>query len=193
MTTAYSSLVFLAATLIVGPIRVLQGRHSPANTLLRRDIGIWAGGLALIHVAAGLTVHFRGDMWKYLFSRLPSVSDPLPLRMDAFGLATYTGIVSALVLVLLLGLSNNSSLRHLGTRRWKALQRLNYGAFGLVVIHGVVFQLLESRTLPWIATFGCVVLGVAILQATGFRRRRQLRSAPHRSVRRRSEVESDVT
>lgn len=172
MSTAYASLLFLAASLMVGPARVLQGRHSPANTFLRRDIGIWAAILALVHVASGLTVHFRGDMWKYFFSQVPSSADPLPLRLDVFGAATYTGAGSALVLVLLLALSNNWSLRRLGTRRWKSLQRWNYAGFALMAVHGTGFQLLESRPLPWVLTFAVVLAGVAGLQGAGFVRYR---------------------
>lgn len=179
MSTAYASLLFLAASLAVGPIRVLEGRHSPANTFLRRDLGIWAGILGLLHVAAGLTVHFRGDMWKYFFSRIPSPGDPLPLRLDVFGAATYTGAASALVLVLLLALSNNWSLRRLGTRRWKSLQRWNYAGFALMAVHGAGFQLLESRALPWVLAFALVLAGVAGLQGAGFvRHRRRLEKRP---------------
>lgn len=172
MATAYASLAFLVATLVLGPLRVLRGRHSPANTFLRRDIGIWAGTLGLLHVGAGLTVHFRGDMWKYFFARLPAAGDPVPVRLDAFGVAVYTGTASALVLVLLLALSNNRSLRTLGTARWKGLQRWNYAAFLLMAVHGTLFQLLESRALPWVVAFG-LALGLAVvLQAAGFVRRR---------------------
>lgn len=172
MTTAYASLALLGATLILGPLRVLRGRHSPANTFLRRDIGIWAGILGLLHVGAGLTVHFRGDMWKYFFSRVPTPADPLPLRLDAFGLAVYTGAASALVLGLLLALSNNWSLRKLGTARWKTLQRWNYAAFGLMAVHGVIFQILESRPLPWMVTYGLALVAVIGFQTAGFVRRR---------------------
>lgn len=170
MSTAYASLLLVAASLAVGPIRVLRGRHAPANIFLRRDLGIWAGALGLLHATVGLTVHFRGDMWKYFFSRVPSVSDPVPLRLDAFAVASYTGAASALILVLLLALSNNWSLRRLGTRRWKSLQRWNYVGFALMAGHGAAFQLLESRPAPWVAGFLLVLAGVTGLQWAGFRR-----------------------
>lgn len=174
MSTAYASLLFVAASLAVGPIRVLRGRHAPANIFVRRDLGIWAGALGLLHAAAGLTVHFRGDMWKYFFSRFPSGGDLLPLRGDLFGLATYTGVGAGLVLVLLLALSNDWSLRTLGTARWKSLQRWNYGAFVLTVVHGVAFQQLESRSWPFVLVFAVAVLAVFAAQAAGtysYRRR----------------------
>ena len=170
MSTAYASLIFLSASLAVGPLRVLRGRHAPANIFLRRDLGIWAGALGLVHVAAGFTVHFRGDMWKYFFVRLPTASDPLPLRLDAFGAAVYTGTASALVLLLLLALSNNWSLRRLGTRRWKSLQRWSYAGFALMAIHSAAFQVLESRAFPWVAAFILVLAAVTGLQWAGYRR-----------------------
>lgn len=170
MSTAYASLIFLSATLAVGPLRVLRGRHAPANILLRRDLGIWAGILGLVHVAAGFTVHFRGDTWKYFFARFPSETDPLPLRLDAFGAAVYAGTASALVLLLLLALSNNWSLRRLGTHRWKSLQRWSYAGFALMAVHGAVFQLLESRAAPWVAAFTLLVAAVVVAQWAGWRR-----------------------
>lgn len=173
MSTAYASLTFLGTTLVLGPVRVLRGRHSPANTYLRRDLGIWAGLLGLLHAGAGLTVHFRGDMWKYFLSRAPSSSHPLPLRFDLFGLANYTGTASALILLLLLALSNDWSLRSLGTSRWKGLQRWNYAAFALMALHGGAFQALESRAIPWITAFALSVMGVALLQTAGYARVRR--------------------
>lgn len=176
MATAYSALLFLGATLALGPVRVLRGRHSPANTYLRRDVGIWAGILALAHTAAGLTVHFPGRMWKYFLDRAPTWSTLPHLRLDGFGAANYTGLASALVLILLLALSNDRSLRALGTPRWKGLQRWNYVAFTLMAAHGVLYQVLESRAVPWIGVFVASVVAVAILQLAGFTVTRRRRS-----------------
>lgn len=168
MATAYASLFFLGATLLLGPARVLRGKHSPANTYLRRDLGIWAGILALAHTAVGLTVHFPGRMWRYFFDQPPSFSAAPHLRLDAFGAANHTGLASALVLILLLALSNDRSLRALGTSRWKGLQRWNYLAFALMAVHGGVYQALQSRAAPGVGVFVVVLATVVAAQLAGF-------------------------
>src|SRR5262245_40844369 len=65
MASAYTALVLLGATLATGPWNVLRGRPNPVSTDLRRDIGIWAGIVGLVHVAVGLQVHAGGDIWLY--------------------------------------------------------------------------------------------------------------------------------
>jgi sulfoxide reductase heme-binding subunit YedZ len=134
---------------------------------LRRDIGIWAGVLALVHTAAGLTVHLRGRMWMYFFKRL----DPLKLQNTQFGFANYVGLGAALLFVMLLAISNDFSLRSLGTRRWKAMQRWTYVAFGLTAAHGVAYQLVEKRHLPWVLVFAAVVATAAAIQIFGWSRK----------------------
>jgi sulfoxide reductase heme-binding subunit YedZ len=166
MASAYAALVMFGVTLIIGPLNVLSGRPNPVSTYLRRDIGIWAALLALAHVVFGLQVHLRGRMWLYF---VYPADEPrlLPIRHDLFGLANYTGLAAMLVLALLLTLSNNTSLRKLGPRRWKKLQRWNYGAFALMVVHGVAYQVIERREFLFVAAGFAVLLAVATLQAAG--------------------------
>ena len=70
MATAYAGVIFLGMSLWLGPWNVLRRRANPVSSDLRRDISIWAGILALVHTAVGLTVHLRGRMWMYFFKRL---------------------------------------------------------------------------------------------------------------------------
>jgi sulfoxide reductase heme-binding subunit YedZ len=169
MASAYASLVMFAATLIIGPLNVLHGRPNPISTYLRRDIGIWAALLAVCHFVLGLQVHLRGRMWLYFV--YPSDEAHIqPIRHDLFGLANYTGLAAMLVLALLLALSNNASLRKLGGRRWKELQRWNYGAFVLTVVHGGAYEVLEQRELLFVAAGSAAVLAVVTLQVAGLRR-----------------------
>jgi hypothetical protein len=79
MSTAYAGLIFLAASLWLGPWNVLRQRPNPISFDLRRDVGIWTGILAILHTAIGLTVHLRGRMWMYFFKHL----HPLKLRQNA--------------------------------------------------------------------------------------------------------------
>jgi len=148
MGTAYASLGFLSAALLVGPLRVLRGGVHPTSTHFRRDLGIWAGLLGVAHVIVGLQVHAPGRPWEY-FVWPSGQSRLLPLRYDLFGLANYLGLLVAALLLLLLGLSNDAALRRLGARQWKRLQRTTYFVFGLLVVHGVAYIVMERRLWPW--------------------------------------------
>jgi sulfoxide reductase heme-binding subunit YedZ len=163
MSTAYSSLFFLAATLLVGPWNILRRRPNPVSFDLRRDLGIWAGLLAILHTGVGLTVHLRGRMWMYFFKRL----HPLKLQTGQFGWANYVGLVSALLFLILLAISNDLSLRSLGLKRWKSLQRWTYVAIGLAIAHGILFQLVEKRHLPWVLLFAGLAVIMLVMQLAG--------------------------
>lgn len=164
MGTAYAGLIFLAASLSLGPWNILRRRPNPVSFDLRRDVGIWAGLLAVLHTAIGLTVHLRGRMWMYFFKKL----HPLTIQNTQFGFANYVGLMAALLFLLLLILSNNLSLRALGTRSWKSIQRWAYLAFGLTVAHGIAYQLIEKRHLPWVVFFSLLAIVAVGIQLAGF-------------------------
>lgn len=164
LATAYAALVFLTVSLAVGPWRVLRRRTNPVSYDFRRDLGIIAGVLALLHTGIGLTVHLRGRMWMYFLRRL----HPPAVQNTKFGFANYVGALAAIVFIVLLAISNDVSLRRLGIGRWKAIQRWAYGAFALTVVHGVAYQLVEKRHLPWLAFFWAVTGSAVLLQMTGF-------------------------
>src|SRR5215213_1181886 len=110
MATAYVALGLLAATLAIGPLNILRRRPNPVSTDLRRDIGIWAGLIGIVHMIVGLQVHLRGTPMRY-FIYGPKEPSPSKIRFDAFGLANHTGLIATLILVLLLALSNDLALR----------------------------------------------------------------------------------
>lgn len=164
LSTAYAALIFLAVSLGIGPWRVLRRRVNPVSFDLRRDVGIWAGLLALLHTGVGLTVHLRGRMWMYFLRRL----HPPAVQNTTFGFANYVGAAAALLFAVLLAVSNDVSLRRLGLRRWKWVQRWAYVAFALTVVHGVAFQVVEARHAPWLAFYWAVIASAVVLQAGGF-------------------------
>ncbi len=155
MGTAYASVLFLVWSLLLGPWNVLRRKSNPVSFDLRRDVSIWAGALAVVHTAVGLTVHLRGRMWMYFFKRL----HPLQIQRSMFGAANYTGLIAALLFAMLLLISNDLSLRTMGARRWKRWQRWAYAAAVLTVAHGVLFQQVEARHLAWRAV---LYLGVGL-------------------------------
>lgn len=166
MGTAYAGLAFIGGSLWLGPWNVLRRRANPVSFDLRRDMGIWAGALAIVHTGIGLTVHLRGRMWMYFVKGF----HPLRIQNNQFGLANYAGLIAAGLFVMLLVISNDVSLRELGTKRWKWLQRWAYVAAGLSVMHGVLFQLVENRHVGWLVVFYGIVLVVVCIQLVGFLR-----------------------
>jgi methionine sulfoxide reductase heme-binding subunit len=172
--TAYPALVLLAFTLLIGPFNLLQQRRMPVSSDWRRDIGIWAGILGFVHTVIGQNVHLRGRPWLYYIYE-DWRKHITPLRHDLFGFANYTGLISAIILLLLLATSNDYALRALGTPRWKRLQRWNYFAFALAGAHAVAYQVNEKQTISFIVV---VVLSIAVtivLQVVGYQIRRTAR------------------
>lgn len=166
MSTAYVSLLLLGATLLTGPLNVLRRLRNPVSTDLRRDIGIWSGIVGLAHVAIGWQVHM-GNMLLYFFEE-DKLTKVLSLRADLFGFANYVGLAGGIILALLLALSNDLSLRRLKAPRWKYWQRWNYLFYLLVVVHGVSYQVIESRKLPYPLLLAALVLPVLVVQWMGF-------------------------
>jgi methionine sulfoxide reductase heme-binding subunit len=164
MATAYTGLIFLAVSLWIGPWNVLRRRPNPVSFDLRRDVGIWTGIFAILHTLVGLTVHLRGRIWMYFFKSL----HPLKLQNTQFGFANFGGLGAALLFLMLLAISNDVSLRTLKTRRWKSLQRWTYAAFLLTAAHGIAYQMVEKRHVPWVLVFVGVIIATAVAQILGF-------------------------
>ncbi|MEO6803457.1 MAG: hypothetical protein ABI197_09475 [Granulicella sp.] len=165
--TAYPALVLLAITLLIGPWNLIRKRRNPLSGDLRRDIGIWAGILGVVHSVIGQLVHLRGRPWLY-YVYAQNQHKSFPLRHDLFGFANYTGLLGALILITLLATSNNFSMRRLGTPRWKQLQRGNYAIFALVAAHTIAYQTSEKQhTIFVVAAATSIALTIA-LQIAGF-------------------------
>jgi methionine sulfoxide reductase heme-binding subunit len=103
-------------------------------------------------------------MWMYFFKRL----HPLRLQDTQFGLANFTGLAAALLFLMLLAISNDLSLRTLKTSRWKSLRRWTYVAFVLTAVHGIAYQSIEKRHVPWVLVSSVVMIAVAVGQILGF-------------------------
>jgi len=168
MATGYVSVALIAWAMLIGPWRVRRGRPAPANTDLRRGVGIWASIFGIAHVVTGLQVHFAGKFWKYFV--YPNGDHWIPLRHDLFGFANWTGLAAALLLVVLLAISNDASLRKLGTQRWKSWQRWTYWVAVLTVAHALGYQITAKQHGVWIAVFAVVTVIVLAMQLDGRRK-----------------------
>ena len=161
--SGYIAIVLLSISLIIGAINVVMKRKNPVSSYFRRDIGISGGILAIIHSITGLFVHMRGNMWQYFSVQ---TSTGYKIRLDDFGIANYTGLLSALLVVALIVTSNDYFILKLRAKKWKNFQRLSYLMFILAIIHVVYYRLnnpglVYSFYLPMVA---CVLA----LQISGF-------------------------
>lgn len=169
--TAYPALVLLVITLVIGPWNVLLKRRNPVSSDLRRDIAIWAGVLSILHAGIGQCMHLRGRPWLYYIYGA-NEHHSFPMRHDLFGFSNYTGALSVLLVIALLAMSNDFSLRALGTPRWKQLQRWNYAAFALAAAHTIGYQIPQKGSLAfhWTARI-CIAITIA-MQTAGYLKRR---------------------
>jgi sulfoxide reductase heme-binding subunit YedZ len=136
--TGYISITILTVSLILGSINLLLKYKNPISTYLRRDISVIGGFLAIIHSITGLFVHLRGKTWLYFLNK---TDHGYSVRLDNFGLANYTGLISAFIILLLLVTSNDYFLKKIKPHNWKNIQRLAYLMFILSLIHCYFYRI----------------------------------------------------
>jgi sulfoxide reductase heme-binding subunit YedZ len=162
--SGYLSLVLLSISLILGPVNIFLKNLNPVSTYFRRDLSITGGLLAILHSIAGLFVHLRGKTWLYFLNENASGHS---IRLDNFGLANYTGLIAALIIILLIITSNDYMLRELKPARWKNIQRLSYLMFILIIIH-CYFYRIGKQNLDLIWWFYLPVFSIVLIfQLTG--------------------------
>jgi DMSO/TMAO reductase YedYZ heme-binding membrane subunit len=178
---ALSAVLFLSATLSVGPIRVLRGQGPAVHLPWRRALGVTGAILAMSHIVVALNVH--GSLWRaweQFFTGRPTLGDPIVILRGARGYANYLGLLAGGVLLGLAFVSRSAWLRRLSATRWKTAQRATYLALALVALHALLYWRVERRLLLHRALALVPILGAVILQlsaaATYTLRRR--RSAP---------------
>jgi sulfoxide reductase heme-binding subunit YedZ len=168
ISSAYLCLALLCAGLAIGPLHAIRTGRPYLNNYLRRDIGIWAALTGLLHFYAGNVV----AMSAVYIEAFVDIVGPGPsgaMRRELFSWVTIAGTVVAVLLLLLLALSSDRSLRFVGTRWWKRLHRTSYVAFVLTAAHGLAFQVLESRMPALIVLVAAAGAGVIALQFAGIR------------------------
>jgi len=156
----YIALLLIFFTLIVGPFKLLVQRRNPVNINLRRDTGIWAGITGTLHVLFGFQVHMGGDIVLYFFER---THHGLKLALNLFGFSNDVGAAATPILVGLLLLSNDLSVRWLRGPLWKWLQRSNYILVILTLAHTLGYQMTVER--EWIMPAATILLTVVVLIA----------------------------
>lgn len=162
--TGYISITILTVSLILGSINLLLKYKNPVSTYFRRDISVVGGSLAIIHSITGLFVHLRGKTWLYFLNK---TDHGYSIRLDNFGLANYTGLVSSFIILLLLVTSNDYILKKLKPHNWKNIQRLSYLMFIISLIHCYLYRIgkKDLNVLYWFYIPLFVI--VLIFQITG--------------------------
>lgn len=103
------------------------------------------------------------------------------VRGRIFVASNFLGLIGAILLLVLVSISNDIALRRFGAARWKALQRVTYIVIVVVVLHGAIYQILENRRWPLALIFSLLVVAAAAMQWAGVRTRkirRELTSSP---------------
>ncbi|MEX2594117.1 MAG: hypothetical protein WD426_15190 [Anditalea sp.] len=136
--SGYIGIFLLALSLLLGPLNLILNRKNPISTYLRRDMGIFGGILALVHSVIGLFMHFIGKPWLYF---VEEVAQGYAIRFGVFGIANHTGLLGALIIILLLAISNDYSLRKLKAGKWKNLQRFTYLMFVFAILHSIFYRI----------------------------------------------------
>jgi methionine sulfoxide reductase heme-binding subunit len=168
------ALVLLALTLLIGPANLLLRRRNPVSSYLRRDVGMWTAIWSVVHVILGFQGHGGGAFGFIDYF----VADGRPLT-NSFGLGNWTGLAATVIVVLLLVISTDRSMRELKATSWKNLQRLNYTLFALVVAHAIFYGALRRMTSPFTLLLFFTIIAVLVGQAVGIWlwRRRHARTA----------------
>jgi sulfoxide reductase heme-binding subunit YedZ len=155
--TAYASLVFLSLALLIGPWRMLKSKKPMISSYLRRDLGIWAALLAIVHSILSLVVKIGPFSALDFFFFRGKTESLIALRFDFFGLANYSGLIAGLVLLVPLAISSDAALRKLKPALWKSLQRWTYWGALITVVHGLMYQMMAVRSLPFVVLMGGII------------------------------------
>ncbi|MDB5083050.1 MAG: Protein-methionine-sulfoxide reductase heme-binding subunit MsrQ [Chloroflexi bacterium] len=160
----YVSLVLLAVTLMIGPFNLLRKRKNPVNINFRRDVGIWSGITACLHVVFSFQIYPGKSILNFFVGNNPQTLSP---TFGLFELSNNVGLVGTLIMLALLVTSNQVSLKLLKGKRWKTLQRFNYLLGGLVVLHTIAFQSLNARENAFYYAVIGLTFAVIIVQLAG--------------------------
>jgi DMSO/TMAO reductase YedYZ heme-binding membrane subunit len=171
ITSAWICMFYMSTALVIGPLRRARGELAPANIHIRRDLGIWGALLGLLHFYAGNVVAMN-QVYIGTFVRGPLAPSMESLRNQLFSWGSILGLIVALIFLLLLAISSDRALRWLQLSRWKKIQRSAHAALWLTVLHGIAFQLLESRIVPLVLLV-TLTIAVFAIQLRGRRKNRQ--------------------
>ena len=168
IASAYLCLLLLTAVLILGPLQVVLFKvRRQVNNYLRRDVGLWVALMGLVHLILATKLSMTSE-YVDKFVKMPTDGLSESLRMSLFLWGSLIAYIIGLLLILLVILSNDRVLKKIGRKWWKRLQRSAYLVFVLTIIHGLIFQIVESRSLILVGLLLITPLLALVLQTIGF-------------------------
>ena len=179
------SLVMVALAMVVGPVSRLW-KSFRMILPWRRELGIYAVLLAIIHVAIILVAWVEWDLVKLFGYEIHPVTGKYVMLQHGFGLANAIGIVALFYAIALALTSNDWSQKRLGGVSWKFLQQGAYVYWMLIAVHTAYFLYLHfqdfHRQVPdpnWAQLpFAILVLLVISLQFAAFLKTWRLKNKP---------------
>lgn len=164
MLLGYTAFIGVGATLLIGPLKQwLPHRWGGFLLTLRRDIGIWTGIAAILHVALVLISFERGVGFVFLLAPqqpshgwlslfLEKTGGGWSLNMSLMGIANYLGLIAFCCILAMWLTSSSRAERFLGGPAWKRLHMSNPLCFWLLLLHGLVYvEGIKAEPLTWVA------------------------------------------
>jgi methionine sulfoxide reductase heme-binding subunit len=173
---ADASVTLLSALFVLGPVARIWPKAA-RSLPWRRELGVWAFALALVHVGYYADQAFGWSLQRFVQDSQHHGTDgspvgPLEWRRDAFAAANWVGIIALAYGILPLLTSNDLSQRLLGSS-WKRLQDQGHIFLVLSFVHFLLFWLLvyvEPQVQPAPVVFGVLAAVVLLAQAAGMAR-----------------------
>lgn len=137
-----TSLMLLAASLMLGPLVRLRPRLAPLLPL-RRELGIQFAVFATVHTVLILTGWVRWDLLRFLGYEYIEAAGRWVRLESGFGLANIAGVIALIWAIVLALTSSDVATRFLGPSAWKWLHTAAYTIFYLVVVHTAYFLFLH--------------------------------------------------
>jgi DMSO/TMAO reductase YedYZ heme-binding membrane subunit len=161
--SAWLCFAYMCTALFVGPFFRIRYKKNVVNIYLRRDLGIWTALVGLFHLVVG-TMESMND--EYMMRHVDeAMRAPAPMiREMLFSWGSSIGFIVGVIFVGLLAISSDQAIRVLGIKWWKRLQKSSYLAFGLLLVHALAFQVIESRNRVLIAGFMLAGFGILMIR-----------------------------
>ncbi|WP_241236177.1 ferric reductase-like transmembrane domain-containing protein [Brevibacillus marinus] len=162
MMLGYTAFIGVGVTLLIGPLKQWLPRQWASFLLtLRRDVGIWTGFAAILHVALVLISFERGVEflffldpqqpsrgWLYLF--LEETRGGWSLNISMMGIANYLGLLAFCCILAMWLTSSSRAERLMGGAAWKRLHLSNPLCFWLLLLHGLIYvEGIKAEPLTW--------------------------------------------
>ncbi|MCH8552295.1 MAG: ferric reductase-like transmembrane domain-containing protein [Natronospirillum sp.] len=170
-----TALILLALAMALGPLAALFPR-ARGGLVWRRQVGIWAMMLALVHVVIILHAWVEWNLIRLFGFEYSPMFRRYIMHQHGFGLANAVGILALLFGLVLMLTSNDRSVRWLTPTVWHYLHRGAVTFWWLVVVHVGYFlfihfldvrrPMLEPNPLQW--PFVMLIILVSSLRGAAF-------------------------